>query len=135
MAADTILDEPNKLRRSSDRAEAVIVALLSAAFLCAVAVAPFFGMLIYQVERGAHGEQALLDACELDGVGIVLRGDGRELASCRGVGDDMGEQQVSDQRIHFRRAALDLQMQVRALVRDVLDLLGRQAQQPVREIG
>ena len=41
----------NKLRRSSDRTEAVIVAVLSAAFVCAVAIAPFFGMRIYQWER------------------------------------------------------------------------------------
>jgi hypothetical protein len=55
------LMSPNKLRRSSDRTEAVIVALLSAAFLCAVAVAPAFGMRIYQMERAhtAHLHQAV----------------------------------------------------------------------------
>jgi len=45
------LMSPNKLRRSSDRTEAVIVALLSAAFLCAVAIAPYFGMRVSQWER------------------------------------------------------------------------------------
>ena len=45
------LMSPNKLRRSSDRTEAMIVAVLSAAFLCAVAVAPSFGLRIYQWER------------------------------------------------------------------------------------
>lgn len=51
----------NKLRRSSDRTEAAIVAVLSAAFLGAVAVAPSFGMRIYQWElaRSAHLHQAV----------------------------------------------------------------------------
>jgi hypothetical protein len=55
------LMSPNELRRSSDRTEAVIVAVLSAAFLCAVAIAPSFGMRIYQWERArtAHLHQAV----------------------------------------------------------------------------
>jgi len=48
------LISPNKLRRSSDRTEAVIVAVLSAAFLCAVAIAPSFGLRIYQWERARN---------------------------------------------------------------------------------
>jgi hypothetical protein len=51
-----LLLRPNKLRRSSDRIEAVIVLLLSAMFLAAVAAAPYLGMRIYQSEttRAAH---------------------------------------------------------------------------------
>jgi hypothetical protein len=44
---------PNKLRRRTDRAESVIVFLLSAVFLAAVAAAPYLGARIYQSEA-AH---------------------------------------------------------------------------------
>src|SRR5262249_6237660 len=49
------LMSPNKLRRSSDRTETVIVALLSGAFLFAVAIAPYFGMRVSQWERARAG--------------------------------------------------------------------------------
>lgn len=45
------LISPNELRRFSDRAEAVIVILLSAAFVCVVALAPYFGLRVYRWER------------------------------------------------------------------------------------
>jgi hypothetical protein len=48
-----LLVGPNKLRRRTDRAESVIVFLLSAVFLAAVAAAPYLGVRIYQLEE-AH---------------------------------------------------------------------------------
>jgi len=46
----------NKLRRPADRVEGAIVLLLSAAFLTAVAVAPFFGAVIYHSQRAASAQ-------------------------------------------------------------------------------
>jgi hypothetical protein len=45
------LASPSKLRRPADRIEAAIVVLLSAAFLAAVAAAPYLGERIYQWQR------------------------------------------------------------------------------------
>jgi hypothetical protein len=45
------LTHPNKLRRRSDRIEALIVAVLLAAFLAVVAAAPDFGIRVYRSER------------------------------------------------------------------------------------
>jgi hypothetical protein len=42
---------PNKLRRPSDRLESLLAALLAAAFLAAVAAAPWFGGHLYQAQR------------------------------------------------------------------------------------
>lgn len=47
------LVSPNKLRRPADRIEAAIVVLLSAAFLAAVAAAPYLGERIYRSQRPA----------------------------------------------------------------------------------
>jgi hypothetical protein len=44
---------PNKLRRRSDRIEALIVVLLLAVFLAAVAAAPYFGIRVYRSERAS----------------------------------------------------------------------------------
>ena len=46
-----LLMSPNKLRRPTDRIEAAVVVLLSAAFLGAVAAAPYFGERLYQSQR------------------------------------------------------------------------------------
>jgi hypothetical protein len=43
----------NRLRRPSDRLEGFLVLLLAAAFLAAVAAAPFFGEHLYQYQRAA----------------------------------------------------------------------------------
>jgi hypothetical protein len=42
---------PNKLRRRTDRAESVIVFVLSVVFLAAMAAAPYLGVRIYQVQE------------------------------------------------------------------------------------
>ena len=46
-----LLIGPNRLRRPSDRLEGFLVALLAAAFLAAVAAAPWFGERFYQAQR------------------------------------------------------------------------------------
>jgi len=46
-----LLIRPNDLRRPTDRVEAVIVLLLSVAFLAALAAAPYLGTFIYRYER------------------------------------------------------------------------------------
>jgi len=43
----------NRLRRPSDRLEALLVMLLAAVFLAAVIAAPFFGERLYQAQRAA----------------------------------------------------------------------------------
>jgi hypothetical protein len=43
----------SRLRRPSDRLESLLVLLLAAAFLGAVAAAPFFGERLYQAQRAA----------------------------------------------------------------------------------
>jgi hypothetical protein len=43
----------NRLRRPSDRLEAILVMLLAAVFLAAVIAAPFFGERLYQAQRAA----------------------------------------------------------------------------------
>jgi hypothetical protein len=47
------LTHPNKLRRSSDRIEGAIVALLLAVFLAAVAAGPYVGISVYRMERAS----------------------------------------------------------------------------------
>jgi hypothetical protein len=44
---------PNGLRRPSDRLEGFLVMLLAAAFVTAVAAAPFFGQRLYESQRAA----------------------------------------------------------------------------------
>jgi hypothetical protein len=46
-----LLIGPNRLRRPSDRLEGLLVAVLAAAFLAAVAAAPWFGERFYQAQR------------------------------------------------------------------------------------
>jgi len=48
-----LLIGPNKLRRPSDRIEGAVVALLSAAFLAALAAAPLLGARIYDSQHAA----------------------------------------------------------------------------------
>jgi hypothetical protein len=59
-----LLVTPSTLRRRSDRIEGTIVVLLSAAFLAAVAAAPFVGEHIYHAQRteaaGLHPTTAVL---------------------------------------------------------------------------
>ncbi len=54
----------NRLRRPSDRLEGFLVILLTAAFLAAVAAAPYFGERLYQSQRadaaGLHSTTAVL---------------------------------------------------------------------------
>jgi hypothetical protein len=51
-----LLIGPNKLRRPSDRLEGLIVALLCAAFIAAMAAAPFYGQWTYRTQRGAAAQ-------------------------------------------------------------------------------
>jgi hypothetical protein len=46
-----LLIGPNRLRRPCDRLEALLVMLLAAAFLAAVAAAPYFGERLYRSQR------------------------------------------------------------------------------------
>jgi len=48
-----LLIGPNRLRRPSDRLEALLVMLLVAVFLAAVTAAPYFGEHLYQAQRAA----------------------------------------------------------------------------------
>ncbi len=51
-----LLIGPNRLRRPSDRMEGLLVMLLAAAFLAAVAAAPYLGGRLYQSQRGDAGQ-------------------------------------------------------------------------------
>ena len=84
------LMSPNELRRSSDRTEAVIVAVLSAAFLCAVAIAPSFGMRIYQWERAR--------TAQLHQAVAVLSQAGPPASSWFGYGQAAARWQAPDRR-------------------------------------
>jgi hypothetical protein len=51
-----LLVGPSKLRRTSDRLEGLVVVLLCAAFIAAVAAAPYYGRWLYQNQRAAAAE-------------------------------------------------------------------------------
>lgn len=58
-----LLIGPNRLRRPSDRMEGLLVVLLAAAFLAAVAAAPYIGERLYHSQRGdaqLHAATAVL---------------------------------------------------------------------------
>jgi hypothetical protein len=63
-----LLVGPSKLRRPSDRIEGVIVVLLSAAFVAALAAAPYLGERLYQSQRA--------DAAQLHRAVAVLTQNG-----------------------------------------------------------
>jgi hypothetical protein len=76
---------PNKLRRPADRVEAVIVGLLSAAFLAAAVGAPYLGMRIYRWERvhEAHLHPAVAVLSQRGPTGGYLAGYGLAAARWR----------------------------------------------------
>jgi hypothetical protein len=76
---------PNKLRRRTDRAESVIVFLLSTVFLAAVAAAPYLGVHIYQLEEAhaPHLHPAVAVLSQRGPTGDYIMGYGQAAARWR----------------------------------------------------
>jgi hypothetical protein len=85
-----LLTGPNKLRRPSDRLEGLLIVLLAAAFLAAVAAAPYLGERIYDSQRA--------DADQLHPVTAVLAQNGPSDNSVTSVGEAAARWRAPDGR-------------------------------------
>jgi len=85
-----LLTGPNKLRRPSDRMEGLLIVLLAAAFLAAVAAAPYLGERIYRSQRA--------DADQLHPATAVLAQNGPSDNSVTSVGEAAARWRAPDGR-------------------------------------
>ena len=82
----------NRLRRPSDRLEGLLVMVLAAAFLTAVAAAPYFGEHLYQSQRAG--------AARLHAATAVLTQSGPSENNMTGLGEATARWRAPDGRQH-----------------------------------